>query len=145
MKDTQNDFCTSFTEPSRKKGALLSTAMWLPSLSAAGYYSLSLILQITLLLKVAEAATELLQRKNVKKPHRYWACLTQQLKWHHGLDRPTASGGLGGLASGSTQTLLLTMIAQLGSSASAVPVVSLLLYCLLEDIYLILLKPLRCK
>ena len=35
------------------------------------------------------------------------------------MDRPTATGGLGGLASGSIQTLPLTMIVKLSSSASA--------------------------
>ena len=90
------------------------------------HITVSLILQNTLLLKVAEAATELLQRKNARRPLRYWACLTLQQKWGHGLDRPTAIGGLGGLASGSTQTLPLTMIVPQGSSASVVPeVVSL--------------------
>ena len=99
---------------------VLLSGYWL-KLSAASYYSFSLILQITLLLKVAEAATELLQRKNARRPLRYWACLTLQQKWGHGLDRPTAIGGLGGLASGSTQTLPLTMIVPEGSSASVVP------------------------
>ena len=75
-------------------------------------------MQISLLAKVEDRASELLQRKNASKQRRYWVFPTLQQKWDRLLDPPTATGIDRVVASGSTPILPLTMIVPLSSNAS---------------------------